>query len=60
MRGSIRDAHFRWGGGWNGGQWLEYKMVVGHNKAQKPAWNGCAGSLMAEMKQNLHFGHLDF
>jgi len=24
----------------------------------KPAWKGCAGFLMAEMKQNLHCGCL--
>ena len=22
--------------------------------AQRPAWKGCAGSLMAEMEQNIH------
>ena len=28
-----------------------YKIVLGTSEAQKPAWKGCAGSLMAEMKQ---------
>jgi len=27
-------------------------------KPKKPAWRGCASSLMAEMKYNLHCGHL--
>ena len=39
-----------------GGQTLEYKMMVGMSKAQKPA---CVGSLMAKMEQNLHRGRLD-
>ena len=30
------------------------KWRLGMIKAQKPAWEGCAGSLMAEMKQNQH------
>jgi len=34
-------------------------MVVGMSDAQKPAWKECAGSLVAEVKQNLHCGHLD-
>ena len=29
------------------------------NEAQKQAWKDCAGSLMAEMKQDLHCGRLD-
>ena len=45
--------------GWNDGQSLYYKMVVDMSEAQKPAMKGCAGSLIAEMKQNLHCGHLD-
>jgi len=28
-------------------------------KAQKPAWKGCTGSLMAKMKQNQHCERLD-
>jgi len=28
------------------------------SEAQKPAWRGCAGSLMAEMKYNLLCGRL--
>ena len=31
----------------------------GHVKPNKQAWKGCADSLMAEMKQSLHCGHLN-
>jgi len=40
---SIRDVFIGWGEG----------------DGQKPAWMGCAGSLMAEMKHNLQCGRLD-
>ena len=34
-------------------------LVAAHRSScQKPAWRGCAGSLMAEMKHNLQCGHL--
>ena len=29
------------------------------SKAQKPAWKGCAGSLMANVKHNQHCEYLD-
>ena len=43
-------------GRWNGRQWLEYDMKEGRTqvKPKNPAFKGCAGSLMAEMKQNQH------
>ena len=55
MRGSIRDVYI----GWVAGDGLarkgySSKLWEGTSEAQKPAWMGCAGSLMAEMKHNLH------
>ena len=32
--------------------------ITSAKKAKKPAWRGCVGSLMAEMKHNLQCGHL--
>ena len=42
-------------------QGMDYstKLWQGMSEPQKPAWKACAGSLMAEMKQNLYCGHLD-
>ena len=47
------------GGRLNGGQSLEYKQRLGTIKTQKPAWQGFAGSLMAEMEQNQYCEYLD-
>jgi len=60
MRGSIRDVFIGWmlGDGLPG-KGYSTKWWYGTSEAQKPAWKGCAGSLMAEIKQNLHYGHLD-
>ena len=48
------------GEGWNGEQRLEYKMKTGHEYAQKPAWKGYDGSLMAKMKHNQYREHLGY
>ena len=53
---------FHWvgGGEWTGMNRVQFKIVEGKGtgEAQKPAWSGCAGSLMAEMKHNLLYGRL--
>ena len=46
-------------GGWQGINWREKVLVQNFSEAQKTAWVSFAGSLMAKMKQNLHFGGLD-
>ena len=49
-------------GGGRGMDWWEKfssKLWQATCEVQKPAWRGCAGSLMAEMKLNLHCGGLD-
>ena len=35
------------------------KLGLGTIKAQKPAWQSCAGSLMAKMEQTQHCERLD-
>ena len=49
-------------GEWWGMEWrVKVRVQNGGrapSKAPKPAGKGCAGSLMAEMKQNLHCGCL--
>ena len=40
------------------GKGYSSKLWYGTSEVQKPAWRGCAGSLMAEMKHNLQCGHL--
>ena len=53
MRSSVRDVSI----GCVAGDGLEgkgytSKLWQGNSEAQKPAWMGCAGSLMPEMKHN--------
>jgi len=59
VRGSIENVFIEWvvGDGLVGKSYSS-KLWYGTNEAQKPAWRGCAGSLMAEMKHNLLRGCL--
>ena len=52
MRGSIRYVYTE-AGDWLAGKYCVSKLWQGTSEAQKPAWRGCACSLMAEMKQNV-------
>jgi len=57
--GSIRDVFVGWvAGDGLAGKGYSSKLLQGTSEAQKPAWRGCAGSLMAEMKHNLQCGCL--
>ena len=49
MRGSTRDVFIGWvAGDGLAGKGYSSKLWYGTSEAQKPAWRGCAGSLMAE------------
>ena len=56
MWGSIRDVYIGFVVGDGLGYSSKFYVVgtVGHYWSPKPTWMGGAGSLMAEMKQNLH------
>ena len=59
MRDNIRDVFIGWvAGDGLAGKGYTSKLWQGTNEAQKPAWRGCAGSLMPEMKHNQQCGHL--
>ena len=45
-------------GGWRGMDRREKVTVQNCGRAQKPAWRGCAGSFMPEMKHNQQCGRL--
>ena len=47
-------------GGWQRMEWWTKDRVQNRGRAQKPAWKGYAGSLMADMKQNQHRERLDY
>ena len=58
MQGSIRDG-LHWVGDGMEGKVYSTKWCYGMGEAQEPAWKGCAGFLMAEMKHNLQCGCSD-
>ena len=58
VRGSIRNVYIGWVVG-DGIVDKGTKSLQGTREAQKLAWKGCGGSIMAEMRQKIQCGSLD-